>query len=239
MGLLLASAVLTAPLAGCESSQDKSARLARDGATLLTGEKGLVVHHQNADVRAVETAIVHDENGAAVVVTLRNRAAQAVGRVPIAIDLRGASGKSVYKNDAPGLDPSLVEATAIPARGEVVWVDDQILPAETPKAASARVGQAKGDAPRELPHIELASPTLKDDAVTGIEAVGRVTNVSKVEQKRLVVFCVARKGGKVVAAGRAIVDRLAPGKHKEFHVFFIGDPRDAQLSAAAPPTVLE
>lgn len=239
VALLLSGAVLTSALAGCESSQDKSARLAAAGSTLLSSEKGLVVREQNADVQAAETAVVSDENGAAVVVTLRNRSARPVGRVPIAIDLAGASGKSVYRNDTPGLDPSLVEATAVPAHGEVVWVDDQIVPTAPPKSVAAKVGQTKGDTPRELPRIELADPVLKDDAVTGVEAVGRVTNASDVEQKRLVVFCVARKGGKVVAAGRAIVDRLAAGKHKEFHIFFIGDPRGAQLSVAAPPTVLK
>ncbi len=73
-----------------------------------------------------------------------------------------------------------------------------------------RVGQAQGAAPRELPRIELAQPRLEEDQITGFEAVGRVTNASDIEQKRLVIFCVARKAGKVVAAGRAIVDRLAP-----------------------------
>lgn len=239
MPLLLASAVLSASLAGCESSQERNKELAAAGATLLNGEKGLVVREQNADVRAVETTVVHDENGAAVVAVVRNRGGAPVGRVPIAIDVAGAGGKSVYRNDTPGLDPSLVEVTGVPAHGEVAWVNDQVVATGEPKAVAARVGQAKGGAPRELPRIELGEPALKDDPVTGVEAVGRVTNASDVEQKRLVVFCVARKDGKVVAAGRAIVDRLAPGKHKQFHVYFIGDPRGAQLTVAAPPTVLE
>jgi hypothetical protein len=234
--LLLALAPL---LSGCESTQAKSARLQREGAQQLVGERGLVVRAENRDVRAVATSVLQDENGAAVVVVLRNRSPRPLGRVPVAIDVSGAGGRSVYRNDAPGLDPSLVEATGVPPSGELVWVNDQVTPTGTPKAASARVGAAKGDAPRELPRIELTQPKLIEDRVTGVEAVGRVTNRSGVEQRRLVVACVARRGEKVVAAGRAIVSRLAPGKSASFHVFFIGDPRGARLTVASPPTVIE
>ncbi|HET6448600.1 MAG TPA: hypothetical protein VFG31_05770, partial [Conexibacter sp.] len=103
-------------LSGCESTQAKSARLAREGSRQLAAERGLVVRTQNADVRAVATSVVQDENGTAVVVVLRNRAARPVGRVPIAIDVRGSGRRSLYRNDTPGLDPSLVEATGVPRR---------------------------------------------------------------------------------------------------------------------------
>ena len=60
-------------------------------------------------------------------------------------------------------------------------------------------------------------------------------------QKRLTIFCVARKGAKVVAAGRGILDVLPPAgaKPTRFTVFFIGNPKGAKLSFSAPPTVLE
>ena len=68
--------------------------------------------------------------------------------------------------------------------------------------------------------------------------VGTVTNRSDVEQLRLVVFVVGRKGGKVVSAGRAIVEKLAPGKTANVSAFPIGDPTGAELTASAPPTVV-
>jgi hypothetical protein len=234
--LLVALAPL---LSGCESSQAKSARLERAGAKQLKGERGLVVRQQNRDVRVVATSVVQDANGTAVVVELSNRAPRPVGSVPVAIDVQGPGGRSVYRNDTPGLDPSLVEATGVPASGELLWVDDQVTPAGAPKRVEAIVGQARGDAPRELPRLELSEPRLIEDRVTGVEAVGRVTNRSDVEQRRLVVSCVARRGDRVVAAGRAIVNRLAPGKSASFHVFFIGDPRGARMTVVAPPTVIE
>jgi hypothetical protein len=237
--LLLAAVGLAPLLSGCESSQAKSARLEKEGAQQLAGERGLVVRKQNADVKAVATSVLSDENGTAVVVVLRNRAAQPVGHVPVAIDVQGAGGKSVYRNDLPGLDPSLVEATGIPAKGDLEWVNDQVTASGTPKKVEATIGAERGTAPRELPKLELTQPRLVEDRVTGIEAVGRVTNRSDVEQRRLVVSCVARKGERIVAAGRAIVNRLAPGKSASFHVFFIGDPRGARMTVVAPPTVFE
>ena len=57
----------------------------------------------------------------------------------------------------------------------------------------------------------------------------------------MTIFGVARHGSKIVAAGRGIVDRIPPagGKPTPFSVFFIGNPKGAKLSFAAPPTVLE
>jgi hypothetical protein len=235
----LLAVALALLLAGCESTQQTSARLARAGSQSLASERGLVVRVQNRDVRVLATSVLQDANGTAVVVVLRNRAPRPLGSVPVAIDVRGSGGRSVYRNDLPGLDPSLVAATGVPANGELVWVDDQVTPTGTPKRAMARVGAKRGATPHALPRLELTQPRLVDDPVTGVEAVGRVTNRSGVEQRRLVVSCVARRGTHVVAAGRAIVNRLAPGKSASFHVFFIGDPRGARVTVAAPPTVIE
>jgi hypothetical protein len=237
--LVLAGLALAPLLSGCESSQAKSARLERDGAKQLADERGLVVRKQNADVRAIATQVLQDANGTAVVVVLRNRSSRPVRQVPVAIDVRGPHGKSVYRNDLAGLDPSLVEATGVPASGELVWVNDQVTPSGDPKTVEARIGAERGEPPRELPRIQLTQPRLVEDRVTGVEAVGRVTNRSDVEQRRLVVSCVARQGDRVVAAGRAIVNRLAAGKSASFHVFFIGDPRGARVTVVAPPTVIE
>jgi hypothetical protein len=237
--LVLAALALAPLLSGCESSQAKSARLERGGAKSLAEERGLVVRAENREVRAVATSVLQDENGTAVVVVLRNASARPAARVPVAIDVRGAGGRSVYRNDVPGLDPSLVEATGVPAKGELAWVDDQVTPAGDPKTVAARIGTERGDSPRELPRLEVTQPRLVLDRVTGVEAIGRVTNRSQVEQRRLVVACVARRGDRVVAAGRAIVNRLAPGRSAPYHVFFIGDPRDARITVVAPPTVIQ
>ena len=61
-------------------------------------------------------------------------------------------------------------------------------------------------------------------------AVGFAANRSKVEQRKLVIFAVARKGGRVVAAGRAQINRVKPRKRTRYTIFFIGNPRGARIS---------
>lgn len=237
---LLALPVLALAVSACESTQAKSARLKAEGAQhLAAAERGLEVRSQNPDLKVLDTAVVHDENGAAVVVVLRNRTTRPLGRVPVAIDVRGADGRAVYANDVPGLDPSLIEATGVPAGGELLWVNDQVAASGAPKTVEALVGRERGAPPRELPRIEVSAPRLAVDSATGVEAIGWVRNRSRIDQRRLVVSVVARRAGKVVAAGRAIVERLLAARRARYHVFFIGDPRDAQLAVAASPTVLE
>ena len=111
----------------------------------------------------------------------------------------------MFKNDAPGLEPSLVSAPL--SAGEVEF-DRGSTTRSTPTGARP-VGpgegrqRARAAAPANLPKLHAHGPTtLKNDPVSGMEAAGAVTNRSKVEQKALIVYCVARKGSRVVAAGR-------------------------------------
>jgi hypothetical protein len=56
-----------------------------------------------------------------------------------------------------------------------------------------------------------------------------------VAQSGLVLFAFARRGGKIVAAGRAIVPELAPGASAHFQASLVGDPHGARLQVSAPP----
>jgi hypothetical protein len=227
-------------LSGCESSQDKSARLAKQGGKAFT-RKGLDVKHENPDVKVVGTTVLQDKNGAATVVVLHNNAPTLQTNVPVSIDVLGPGRKSVFKNDAPGLQKSLVSAPVLPPRSDFVWVNDQVTPSGTAKSVDVKVGRSPGPPPSggKLPQLDVTAPTLKSDPVSGVEATGTVTNRSRVEQVELIVYCVARRGGKVVAAGRSGIARLQPGKKKAYHVYFIGDPTGGKLAVAAPPTVLQ
>jgi hypothetical protein len=232
---LLAAGGLTA----CESTQDKSARLAKKAKHVSAGQK-LVITKANPDVKVGKTTVLKDANGAAVVVVLRNTSAREQAQVPVAIDVKGGHGNSVFRNDAPGLEPSLVTAPLIPPHGELVWVNDQVVTTDQPKAVDAKVGPARLAAvPRQLPRIEVDAATLKRDPVSGVEATGGVTNRSKVVQRKLVLFAVARRGGKVVAAGRGQIKKLLPSRRTSYHIFFIGNPKGAKVTVTAPPSVLK
>lgn len=227
-----------APLTGCESSQEKSKRLAKNGSKAFT-EKGLVVGSQNADVEVVSSHVLQDQNGAATIVELRNRSDKPLVNVPISIDVLGKDKQSVFKNDSPGLEPSLVSAPLIEPKSEFIWVNDQVTTSAPAASVDVKVGSAPPKQVADLPKLDVTDPKLQSDPVSGTEASGSVTNNSKVEQRQLLVYAVAKRGDKVVAAGRSKIQRLKPGQKLFYHVYFIGDPKGAQVTVAAPPTVLQ
>jgi hypothetical protein len=227
-------------VAGCESTQDKSARLKREGKGLLK-EKGLSVTQANAGVRVLGTAVLHDRFGTAAVVELQNRTPRDMANVPIAIDVRGSNGKTVYRNNAGGLDQGLVSLSLLPRGKRVIWINNQVVAAVPPKAVRVKVGSPKGGAvPPSVPDIVL-SKVKQDHDADGVFATGVVENHSKVEQKRLVIYGLARRGHRVIAAGRAVVEKLPPAPTKKpvrFTVYFIGNPTGGRLSFYAPPVRL-
>lgn len=238
VAIAAACVVLASPLAGCESSQQKSARLEEKGGEAFT-RKGLDVQRENPNVKVGRATVLQDDNGAATVVELRNTSRAPLVNVPVSIDVLGANDRSVFKNDAPGLEPSLVSAPLLAPKEPFLWVNDQVTPAGRARSVDVQIGQAPAKPPAKVPELEVSDPEIRRDPVSGLEAAGSVTNRSEVEQRRLVVYCVARRGSKVVAAGRSAIERLRPGQKLFYHVFFIGDPSGARLSVAAPPTVLQ
>jgi hypothetical protein len=237
--------VVLAPLAvggclGVETTQEKSAARAKRAKTAITGQKGLTIARANPDIEVEASGLVQDPNGVAAVVRLKNTG-KAQASVPVAITVSDAKGRKLYANDVPGLDPSLVSLAVLQAGQEADWVNNQILVAGRAKAVKAEVGAAKAAPGGALPKITLGRPEIGRDE-DGTYAKGTVANESSIPQKRLVISCVARRGGDILAAGRGIVDRLPPAadtkKPGRFTVFFIGDPKGAPVTCSAPPTVL-
>jgi hypothetical protein len=232
-------ALAAAALSACESTQDTSKRLSKF-AKRSVANKIIDLGRVNPDVRVTGTTLLHDSNGTAVVVDLESRSARSEAQLPIGIDLRDAGGRSLYRNDIQGLDPSLISVAFVGGQQRTFWIDDQILVNGKPRRTEARIGAAKATVPAQVPRIVVRSVSLGADE-SGVYAKGIVENRSKVPQRRLVISCVARRGGRVVAAGRAIVDRLLPAPTKKptyFTIYFIGNPKGARLEISAPPTSL-
>jgi hypothetical protein len=54
----------------------------------------------------------------------------------------------------------------------------------------------------------------------------------------LLLYGVAREGGRVVAAGRGAIEPLkANGKDVAYSIYFIGDPRGAEIAIAQLPSL--
>jgi hypothetical protein len=235
----VALALLVAALAaGCESTQSKSARLEANADTTLDEGKGVDVKKQNPDIEVLSTSTLKDKNGEAVVVRMRNVGKEALANLPISVKLADRGGKSVYSNTQPGLETALAHIAFLKPGQELFWVNDQVVSSGRPAQADTKVGAAE-PVSGSTPQIEIRGAHLERDPVSGIAAKGRVFNHSELLQRRLPIFCVARRGGTVVAAGRAILEKVKPRKSAPFTVFFIGDPRGAQLILTPLPTTVK
>ena len=238
VALTTASLVALTALPGCDTTAQRSAELAAQSKTIAT-ERGVEVAKVNTAVRVVDSATLTDANGSAVVVTVRATGTTALASLPIAIDVRDAAGKTIFRNDTPGAEPALVSLPVLSPGRSVTWVHDQVQAAGAPPArVVVRVGASRATAPRRLPRLTVSALALESDPTSGVEGAGRVTNDSAVPQRRLTIYAVARRGSKVVAAGRAVINRVGAGRSAGFSVFFIGDPRGARLTVTAPPTAL-
>ena len=232
---VLASLVL---LAGCESTKSKSARLELEGEDLVKTEK-VDIGAANKQIDIVDKTVLTDVNGSAVAVVMKNGSQGGLADAKISVDVKDGKGRSVYRNDQSGVETSLIQVPVIAAGGEVIWVNDQVIPTGKPKSVDVTVGEAK-QLPNELPEIKVSEPEIKTDPTSGIEAVGTVTNKSDIEQIDIVLYAIARKGGKIVAAGRGQIANLkTDGKPASYHIFFIGNPTGADVTVVAPPVTLE
>jgi hypothetical protein len=231
--------VLALALGGCETNEERHAQLVKQDrlAVHAAAQTGLVVKRESPYVRVLATTVLHDENGIAAVVALRNDSPHPLREVPISIALREPGGGTLYQNDAPGLSAPLTHAPLLMPGQSFDWIDDQISGSGTPGPLSVRVGEAP-TVSVSPPSIVVTGVHIFEDPTNGVGAEGTVVNRSPVAQQELVVFAVGLRGGRIVAAGRAVLPNAPANSSTPFQVFFIGNPKGATLRVSAPPTTL-
>jgi len=235
----LALALAAFALAGCETTAEKSAKLEQAAKRHERGptERTLSITRLSAKVRAGATVVLHTSEGAAVVVTLHNNSSSTMRDVPLEIAVKDAHGVSVYTNTAPGLGAALASAPLIPAHGAFSWIDDQVQASGVPASVSARVGEGT-PVTGAIPRLSVEGAHLIEDPTSGPGAEGSIVNHSAVGQQELVVYALARRGGRITAAGRAVLPSAPANATTRFQLFFIGDPRGSRLEVSAPATTL-
>lgn len=242
LALALALALAALALSGCESSQEKSAKLektAKAKAGLVRAQSiplGSRVAHTSSKVEVTSALLLHGSEATAAVVTLHNLSPTALRDLPIEIDVHGAGGKVLYTNATPGLAPSLTEVPLLAAHANVEWIDDQVQASTAAAAVSARLGEG------EAVHANVPSVSLEGhltrDVTNGAEVEGEAVNHSSHEQRELVVDCVASRAGRTVAAGRAVLAQVPAHGSTRFQLFFVGNPAGARLQLSAPASTL-
>jgi hypothetical protein len=238
LGVLLATVGAIGVLSACQSTAEHSAELEKSAKHERLALRGISVTRENPNVRVVGSTVVHSNAGTAVVVALRNTSKRTIVDAPIEITVRDAKGAVLFQNDQPGADSALTHVSLLEAGREAAWVDDQVqIPAPPgPPAASASAVVGPGTQPSgSVPSLRVSGTTLGGEGEeTG--ASGTVTNLSKVPQEHLVVYALARKAGRIVAAGRAVLPEVGAGASVPFQAYFVGDPRGARIEASAPAT---
>jgi hypothetical protein len=227
-------------LCGCQSTQERSAELQRAAKHDVLAVHDLSVSRENPSVQVLQSTVLHSKEATAVVVALRNTSSHAVENAPIEVTVRDAHGAVLYQNNASGLEPSLTTVSLLEPGQETIWVDDQVQSSGgTPTSASALVGEA-ARASGTIPQMSVAGTHLASEGGTEATLSGTVENHSQTAQQNLVVYAVARRASKIVAAGRAVLPEVTAGTNSgtnvPFQIYFVGNPSGAQIQTSAPAT---
>jgi hypothetical protein len=227
---------LTVTLAACESTESESATIEREASKSREAEPGaLKLGAVNKEVRVSGATLVSSGGQKAVAVKLTSTAAHDQRQLPVLVEVTAPGGKIAYTNQI-GVEPALQHISQLRAHSSAWWVDDQVLANQTTRAVRVRVGSGKTqshDSPQLSATLAHAGGGSKSSSLSGV-----LVNHSRVAQKKVPVYVVALRGGKVVAAGRALVASLAgrPGASAPFKVTLVGSPAGAKIELTAVAT---
>ncbi len=231
------AAVLGGGLAGCATTQQQSARARVVARRVLATQRPLHVRETDRQIGVLGTALVRGHGRSAIVVRLRNSGPAPVSDLPLALSVRVGGGRVVALNRRAGLPYFQTHAPALAAGATVAWVFT--THARVPHGALVvRVGRPSRASQtatlRTLPRTDVALlPSAR-----GLRSVrATIANRSGVPQYALEVYAVARRGRRIVAAGRALVAHLGSDGRTTVRIPLIGDARGATVRVMAPPTL--
>ncbi|MEV4418371.1 hypothetical protein AB0L40_00165 [Patulibacter sp. NPDC049589] len=226
-------------LAGCSTTQEKSAALQR--VALKANRPGRVaLGRPDGDVRLVRRSELRTTSGTAVVVSLENRGPRALVRVPVALRLE-SGGKETYFNDGDGGDELLLRVPVLPPRSRVDWVNSNV-PAATKGAALEVILGApirRSRRPAKALRITGLKRSAEDSGTAGTAITGVVHNDVPRTQTEVPVYVTVKDGARVVAAGSSRIATIAPRSSATFEAVMVGDGRRGRLAATALPTKLQ
>jgi len=221
-------------LAGCETTAEKSAQLERLAKHRVAAQQTLSITKPSVYVKVLDAQVLHDSSGTAAVLTLDNSSPKALSNVPIAITVHGSHSNVLFQNNAPGLESALTSVALLEPGAQTIWIDDQVQASETPSSVSAVVGEGSVVS-SPIPRLSVSGVASVEGAGGVPAAAGTVHNESAVAQRSLVVYGVARRGGRIVGAGRGILPELAPHQSSKVEIYFSGQTQGAKLEMTAPP----
>ncbi len=224
--------VLTVAVSACESTEQESAKIAREG---TAGSSALKLGAANHGVRVSDATLLSSGGRMAVAVKLTSTSSRTQANLPVLVNVTGAGGKVLYSNEAGGLEASLQHMPLLRAHQSAWWVDDQVLTSQHTAGVKVEVGT--GSSAPAGASTDLTTTVVHTSTQGGVSTVtGRLVNGSSKAQSQVPVFAVALKGSRAVAAGSVVVASLGPKASASFQLFLIGNASGARLELNAVPT---
>jgi hypothetical protein len=235
--VVLGCGLMGVTLSACESTEQESARIGREAPKAVAGPRALKLGASNRSVHVSSVTLLNSGGRLAVAAKLTNTSTRPQRDVPLLVSVVGKDAKVLYSNEAGGVEPSLQRIALLrPGKGSW-WVDDQVLSTQTASAAKLRVGT--GSRPRSSAPVRIDTAGVHTGQEAGVSTVrAKLVNHSSTTLSKVPVYGVAMRGGRVVAAGRAVVEVLPGhvGASVPFQMVLVGNPAGAkiELSAVAP-----
>jgi len=230
----LAAIVLGA--AGCETTQSESAKIGRrlGHQSAVAGQTSL--GEASRSVRVKRKVLLSVGGSSAVALELVNASAQAQVAFPVLIDVSNAAGKSIYRNDTKGIEPSLQQLALLGPHASAWWVDNEVL-GSGPRSVSAQIGSSTAPAPASLPQMATSAVSVSA-TFPGPHVSATVANDSKLAQRELAIYAVILNGSRVVGAGRGVIASLAAGARTQVLIPVIGTIDGRTIALTAAPSAL-
>jgi hypothetical protein len=218
-------------LSGCATTQDANRRASIQADRTLASRKALELRGIDRNVQVVSTTVLNGKDGSAVVAVLRNRGDRPVNDLPIEVGPQGGDPVNVR----PNVPYFQSHAPAIAPGHQATWVYVSRDPLGSNRAF-VRVGARPTPPLTTTDHVTELQTGGKGDG-SSVQAV--VTNDTGVPQYDLDVYAVARKGGRLVAAGRANLEHLGVTNSAHLTLPMIGDAKRARVQIFAPQTLFQ
>lgn len=232
---LLGGGLLAIGASACESTQSESAEIAKH-AKAAAKQQMLQLGALSRDVRVADVTLLQGSEKDAVAAKLTNVSGHPIAGAPILVEVLGGDGKALYTNATGGLERALQRTPVLAAHASGWWVDDQVLFKSKPGRVIVRVGSAGASTSAAPASISLSGVRLGQQ--DGLQVLsGSLANTSTRSLKGATVFAVGVDGGRVQAAGRAVVSPL-PGHASgtPFQIFLVGSPAGAAFTTSAAPS---
>ncbi|MGD0196933.1 MAG: hypothetical protein ABSC56_03345 [Solirubrobacteraceae bacterium] len=220
-------------LAGCESTEQESAQIAKRLGHQSADAAVTQIKGTNAAVRVDQAQIVSSRSGTAAALELTNTSSRPQADIPILVTAYDAAGKAVYSNATVGESSPSGELSFLAAHATAWWVDGSLLAAGgTPVRLTAKIGDPTTSA------VQLAlsvSHLAAGSNFVGPLIDGKAVNGSASAESDATVYAVALVGGHLVGAGQGVVPALAAHGSASFQVNVTGKAAGATVAATIVP----